>query len=117
VKSKQRSLIAGSSRRFFAPIHHASKGATSGIGWRSHFDHYSLVEKGELPRHHLHATEAWLARQCGTSDRIRSATEQVGNYFFSNLAEFAPTMKSNARRPGKIPTFTDLLRSDSREWW
>jgi hypothetical protein len=31
----KRSLIAGSSRRVFALIHHASKGVTSGFGWRS----------------------------------------------------------------------------------
>jgi hypothetical protein len=30
----KRSLIAGSSRRYFPPIHHASKEAANGIGWR-----------------------------------------------------------------------------------
>jgi hypothetical protein len=35
LNRSKRSLIAGSSRRVFAPIHHASKGAASSIGWRS----------------------------------------------------------------------------------
>ena len=45
IKPKQRSLIAGSSRRSFAPIHHTSKGAASGVGWRS-----NRLSRGEFSR-------------------------------------------------------------------
>lgn len=44
-KRSQRSVIAGSSRREFAPIHHASTGTASGIGWRSRLDQLPVWEQ------------------------------------------------------------------------